>query len=138
MCIRGRLQLVTYVWECVGACERVLRAELRPLELELETHSGVYAVLQRTLAQLAEAEARCRAERQSTEDALASVRRLEQKAEESRVEAEQALSDALRDREAREQAEAVSRAAVRRRDPQDATHLPERPALALARRERLA
>ena len=96
------------------ACERVLRAELRPLELELETHAGVYIVLQRTLAQLAEAEARARAERQSAEEGAAATRRAEQRAEESRVECEEALAQAFSDREARERAEASSAAAARR------------------------
>ena len=99
---------------CAGAREAVLRGELRPLEAELSSHVGVYSVLQRTLAQLAEAETRAAEAAQAAGESAAATRRAQNDGEESRQEAEEALSRALLDREARQRSQDMSNAAMRR------------------------
>lgn len=93
---------------------QVLRREISPLEIEIETHAGVYTVLQRTLAHLAESENRARAEREAAEISAARLRDAQRALEEERAEAETARSEALSSREAKDRAEASASAAARR------------------------
>lgn len=97
-----------------SAREATLRAELRPLEMELSTMVGVYSVLQRTLAQLAGAEERADGAARASEQAMAAARDAQREAAETKREGTEALARAAADSDARKRAEDAADAAVRR------------------------